>query len=297
MKEAVGASQSSPPSPAPGVIRFGNFEVDTRAGELRRNGIKLRLSGQPFDVLLALLEKPGQVVTREELHDKLWSQDTFVDFEQGLNKAINKVREALGDNADNPRFIETLPRRGYRFLAPVTNSVDALSPVEDTRVDPAVRTSPSTPTIRSKFSRNLWISVLAVSVLVGVALLTISTDRSPKVLRYTQLTHDGLQKGIYLVTDGSRIYFGEVDSQWRPLVAEVSYRWRHGHYGGDFAGCFFLSAGLFPGTLRAFGVFLHQPIPTFGAEYSRGRVAAPSGEFRSTYLGESSKTIFGFGQD
>ena len=119
MKEAMQASTSSPITPVPTVIRFGNFEVDVRAGELRRGGLKVKLGGQPFDVLIALLEKPGQVITREELHDKLWSQDTFVDFEHGLNKAINKVREALGDDADNPRFVETLPRRGYRFLAPL----------------------------------------------------------------------------------------------------------------------------------------------------------------------------------
>src|SRR5215469_11164428 len=119
MKEAVGASKSSLTPPLQGIIRVGNFEVDVRAGELRRAGVKVKLSGQPFDVLVALLEKPGQMVSREELHDKLWSEDTFVDFEQGLNKAINKVREALGDDADNPRFIETLPRRGYRFIAPV----------------------------------------------------------------------------------------------------------------------------------------------------------------------------------
>jgi DNA-binding winged helix-turn-helix (wHTH) protein len=106
MKEAVGAPQSTP-TPLPGLIRFGQFEVDARSGELRRSGIKVKLNGQPFDVLLALLENPGQVVTREELHDRLWSQDTFVDFDQGLNKAINKVREALRDSADNPRFIET----------------------------------------------------------------------------------------------------------------------------------------------------------------------------------------------
>jgi predicted ATPase/DNA-binding winged helix-turn-helix (wHTH) protein len=120
MKEAAGAPQSSPIPPFAGVIRFGNFEVDTRSGELRRGGTKLKLSGQPFNILVALLQKPGQMVTREELHDKLWSQDTFVDFEHGLNKAINKVRETLGDDADNPRFIETLPRRGYRFLVPVS---------------------------------------------------------------------------------------------------------------------------------------------------------------------------------
>jgi predicted ATPase/DNA-binding winged helix-turn-helix (wHTH) protein len=120
MKEAAGAPQSSPTPPFAGIITFGNFEVDTRAGEVRRGGTKLKLSGQPFNVLVALLQKPGQVVTREELHDKLWSQDTFVDFEHGLNKAINKVRETLGDDADNPRFIETLPRRGYRFLVAVS---------------------------------------------------------------------------------------------------------------------------------------------------------------------------------
>src|SRR5215469_15068166 len=119
MKEAVGASKSSLTPPLQGIIRVGNFEVDVRAGELRRAGVKVKLSGQPFDVLVALLEKPGQIVTREELHDKLWSQDTFVDFEQGLNKAINRVRDTLGDDADNPRFIATLPRRGYKFIAPV----------------------------------------------------------------------------------------------------------------------------------------------------------------------------------
>ena len=117
---------SSPVSPFVGIIRFGNFEVDIRSGELRRAGVKLKLSGQPFDILVALLEKPGEVVTREELHEKLWSQNTFVDFEHGLNKAINKVREVLGDNADNPRFIETLPRRGYRFLGPAAKANPAV---------------------------------------------------------------------------------------------------------------------------------------------------------------------------
>ncbi len=102
-----------------GGVRFGIFEVDLRAGELRKGGVKIKLYGQPFNVLATLLERPGQVVTREELQQKLWAGDTFVDFEHGLNKAINKVREALGDDADNPRFVETLPRRGYRFIVPV----------------------------------------------------------------------------------------------------------------------------------------------------------------------------------
>src|SRR5262245_43890785 len=90
------------------IIRFGVFEVDLRAGELRKNGLKIKLQEQPFQVLAELLEHSGEVVTREELHQKLWPSDTFVDFDHGLNKAINKIREALGDEADSPRFVETL---------------------------------------------------------------------------------------------------------------------------------------------------------------------------------------------
>src|SRR2546425_459874 len=101
---------------------FGAFEVDLEAGEVRKHGIRLKLQEQPFQVLALLLRRPGQVVTREELRTQLWSADTFVDFEHGLNTAINKLREALGDSADNPRFIETLPRRGYRLIAPVTEA-------------------------------------------------------------------------------------------------------------------------------------------------------------------------------
>src|SRR5579871_1884258 len=101
------------------VARFGIFELDLHAGELRKNGVKLRLQGQPFQVLALLLEHAGEVVTREELQQKLWPSDTFVDFDHSLNTAINKVREALGDSASSPRYVETLARRGYRFIAPV----------------------------------------------------------------------------------------------------------------------------------------------------------------------------------
>src|SRR6266571_1766970 len=102
----------------PGRLRFGVFEVDLRAGELTKRGLRVRLQEQPFQVLAMLLEKPRELVTREELCEKLWSQ-TVVDFDHGLNKAINKIREALGDSAENPRFVETVARRGYRFLADV----------------------------------------------------------------------------------------------------------------------------------------------------------------------------------
>ncbi len=101
------------------IARFGVFEVDLAAAELRKNGLKLRLQGQPFQVLALLLERPGEIVSREDLRQKLWASDTFVDFDHSLNTAINKVREALGDSASSPRFVETLARRGYRFIAPV----------------------------------------------------------------------------------------------------------------------------------------------------------------------------------
>jgi TolB-like protein/DNA-binding winged helix-turn-helix (wHTH) protein/Flp pilus assembly protein TadD len=100
-------------------IRFGIFEVDLQAGELRRQGVKVKLQQQPFQILAMLLECPGEVVTREEVQKRLWPTDTFVDFDRGLNRATNRLRESLGDEADNPRFIETLPRRGYRFIGQV----------------------------------------------------------------------------------------------------------------------------------------------------------------------------------
>ncbi len=107
------------------MLRFGTYEVDLRAGELRKSGVKIKIQEKPFQILAALLERPGEVVTREELHQRLWPPNTFVDFDGSLNAATNKLREALGDSADNPRFVETLPRRGYRFIASVERPVQA----------------------------------------------------------------------------------------------------------------------------------------------------------------------------
>lgn len=101
------------------LLRFGVFEVDLNAGVLRKNGARIRLQEQPFQVLTALLQNAGQVVTREDLREKIWPADTFVDFDHSLNTAVNKIRESLGDSASSPRFVETLARRGYRFIAPV----------------------------------------------------------------------------------------------------------------------------------------------------------------------------------
>ena len=108
------------PTPDAHVFRFGVFELDAQSGELRRHGLKIRLPDQSFQILRALLMRPGELVTRDELRQLLWTAETFVDFEVGLNSAVRKLREALDDSAENPRFVETVPRRGYRFVGPVT---------------------------------------------------------------------------------------------------------------------------------------------------------------------------------
>jgi TolB-like protein/DNA-binding winged helix-turn-helix (wHTH) protein/Tfp pilus assembly protein PilF len=131
-------------------VRFGAFEVDLRAGELRKNGVRIKLQEQPLQVLAMLLECPGEVVTREELQRKLWSTDTFVDFEHSLNAAVKRLREALGDSADNPRFIETLPRHGYRFIAPVAGP------------------EPAAWRPRRVLGRAIWIALLALGTLVAL---------------------------------------------------------------------------------------------------------------------------------
>ena len=107
------------------TVRFGKFELDLRTRELRNNGRTLTLQEQPFQILAALLERPGQLVTRDELTKRLWPSDTFVDFEHSLNKAVNRLREALEDSAERPSLIETLPRRGYRFMVPLESAASA----------------------------------------------------------------------------------------------------------------------------------------------------------------------------
>jgi predicted glycogen debranching enzyme len=131
------------PTHTPGTLRFGVFEIDLRSGELRRQGARIKLQEQPFQVLAVLLQHPGDVVTREELRQRLWSADTFVDFDDGVNTAIKKIRDVLGDSAEKPRFVETLPRRGYRFLAPVHEiAVSGATPQArpSTSSDEAIRT-------------------------------------------------------------------------------------------------------------------------------------------------------------
>src|SRR3954451_3248688 len=101
------------------LVRFGSFELDQSSGELRKDGTKIRLQEQPLQVLQILLENPGKLISREELQRRIWPSDTFVDFDHGINNAIKRLREALGDTAETPRFVETLPRRGYRFVGAI----------------------------------------------------------------------------------------------------------------------------------------------------------------------------------
>ena len=124
------------------LLRFGVFEVDLAAGELRKNGARIRLQEQPFQVLTALLQNAGQVVTRDHLREKIWPADTFVDFDHSLNTAVNKIRESLGDSASSPRFVETLARRGYRFIASV-DSVAAPAAVSSPSVQDNDPTTPA----------------------------------------------------------------------------------------------------------------------------------------------------------
>src|ERR1019366_9013302 len=117
----VGESVGDPPVQR---ITFGEFELDVRAGELRNGGLRIRLQEQPFQILLMLLEHPGEVVTREEIRKRLWPNDTIVEFDHSIGTAIKKLRQALNDEAENPRYVETLPRRGFRFMFPPEASSD-----------------------------------------------------------------------------------------------------------------------------------------------------------------------------
>ena len=138
------------------LLRFENFEVDLRTGELRKAGVKLKFGGQPFQVLSILLEHPGEVVTRDELQKRLWP-DTFVDVDHNLNTAINKIREVLGDSAESPRFVETLPRRGYRFIGELEAPVQPIA-------EPVVAVEPD----RGPHSRRVWSKIAAAVLAVLV---------------------------------------------------------------------------------------------------------------------------------
>jgi Tol biopolymer transport system component/DNA-binding winged helix-turn-helix (wHTH) protein len=163
--------------------RFGVFELDLSAGELRRNGIKVKLQEQPFQVLTELLDRPGQIVSREELRNRLWPADTYVDFDHSLNAAIRRLRDALGDSAENPTFVETVARRGYRFLAPVS-----IGPVNGDRA-PERETAAVVP-ISAPRRHHWWMASVGAAlalVLIGLAVGLLLAPRPPAPGRITRL--------------------------------------------------------------------------------------------------------------
>jgi len=161
------------PSESQNKVRFGAFEIDLRTAELRTNGQELTLQGQPFQILMVLLERPGELVAREELKKRLWTPDTFVDFEHSLNKAVNRLREALGDSAEHPKFVETLPRRGYRWIGPgIRNGNDNFAG-EIRMVVPGAEHSSEmrTPSVESRAgrTRRFWLTIPAGCLIIALA--------------------------------------------------------------------------------------------------------------------------------
>ena len=213
------------------VVRFGVFEVDLRAGEVRREGSKVKLQDQPFQVLVMLLERPGEVVTREELRDRIWPAGIFVDFDKSLSKAINKIREALGDSTENSRFIETLPRRGYRFLVPV-ESGQAARPTA---------LLPLSASPRRRLPLVLWgiTATLALAIIVGAGVWV--SVRQPEqqpgqsaLIAVPLTTYPGSQSAPSFSPDGSRVAFawdgpnkGHVDIYVKLIGTENLLRLTH----------------------------------------------------------------------
>jgi Tol biopolymer transport system component/DNA-binding winged helix-turn-helix (wHTH) protein len=202
----------------PPMYRFGAFQLDPLAHELRRSGIRIKIQEQPFVVLLKLLERPGELVSREELRLAIWPADTFVDFDTGLNTVIKRLREVLRDSIEAPLFIETVPKLGYRFIAPVESH------------DEARAGAPPWPVA---FTHRKWLHGGAAQISIGVVVLigvvatvlalVIRPPAAPKVLRYVELTNDGLRKTGPVVSDGSKIYFEEQrEGTWAPVQVSVA---------------------------------------------------------------------------
>ncbi len=192
------------PETSPRVVRFGLYQVDFQEKLVHKGGIRVKVQNQPFQVLEALLEEPGQIVTREALRLRLWPEETPPEFDHRLNKAVNKLRTALGDSAENPRFIETLARQGYRFIAPVEDSRVAESTEEIALA--------ATPVAADSSNRRLWgIAILAAALVVALtaALPLFRPKPAPQVSGYTQLTGDMRQKLDGLCSNGDEVFFVE----------------------------------------------------------------------------------------
>ncbi len=226
------------PTAGPSIrTSFGVYEVDLQTGELWKAGRRIKIQTQPFKVLAALLERPGEVVTREELQSRVWGPDTTVDFEHSLGTAVNKVREALGDSADSPRYVETLARRGYRFIAPVA-PVSAPATPSDPAAFPRVADTPATPASpadtapsrRSLAHPSVWVLLGITAVLAAASGYFYASSRTSNTLvRITQVTQNGrispgapsMENLPAATTDGIHIY-ASVISEGRPALSQIS---------------------------------------------------------------------------
>ena len=219
---------NEPPAPH---VRFGAFEVDLLARELRRHGRRIKLPDQPFQVLAMLLERPGQVVTRDELQKRLWSDDTFVDFDRGLNKAINRLREALGDDADHPRLVETLPKRGYRFIATVEPLTSA----------PIAESAPITSR-RPLMLRAASVLLAVAAAVVATLMYFRGTTHNEPLLRSSLLPPSGtsfLPYNFVISPDGTQLIFSAAnadgtDSLWVRTLSVATARRLERTNGGRF---------------------------------------------------------------
>ncbi len=192
------------------MYRFGAYQLEPATHELRKSGIRVKIQEQPFVVLLKLLERPGELVTREELRLAIWPSDTFVDFDTGLNTIIMRLREVLRDSAEVPQFIETVPKLGYRFVAPVESFK---------------REQSSKGRGRTKNYVPILFAVAAITVgMLAVWKIAHRTLDAPRVLRFTALTNDGQAKSGPMATDGSRIYFNEDSPGLRSRILQVSVK-------------------------------------------------------------------------
>ena len=185
------------------------------AGEVRKAGLRQRLTGQPFQLLQALLERPGEIVTRDELRQRIWPENTFVDYELALKKAVNRLREVLGDSAECPRFIETIPRRGYRLVAPV---LPIIVPQQHSALSPGVTSGARLRQALWRWPVAVFLGVFAFSALF--AWIRFSGGL-PKVRAIRQITHDGLTKSQFL-TEGSRLYIREWNGTGNFVLAQAS---------------------------------------------------------------------------
>ena len=214
----------------PRIVRFASFEVDLASEELRKNGLKIKLSGQPFQILAMLLERPGQVLTREELQKKLWPAGTFVDFDHSLNTAINKIRETLGDSAENPHFIETLARRGYRFIAPVDRlgkTTPATEPSSEQGTQEEQIKLTSGPGARTQWKWRIGVGAMCLIVATSIAFrfLSPATNVPERELKAVPLTtYSGTERDPSLSPDGNQVAFcwnGEKQNNFDIYVKQI----------------------------------------------------------------------------